>query len=69
MLGRSFARACSKTNPSGTINVAFLLLKISFASNHFMYAKDIPQSLERKHMNMFTAINSALDVALASDKT
>ena len=35
---------------------------------HAAFAKDLPSDMERKHMNLFTAINSALDIALETDK-
>lgn len=38
-----------------------------FGSN-YDYAKNIPKDIERKEMNLFTAINSGLDIALQSDK-
>lgn len=31
---------------------------------HFTYAKDIPSTMPRTHMNLFQAINSAIDIAL-----
>ena len=37
--------------------------------NHYTFAKDIPQSVKRTHMNMFQAINSAIDIALETDHT
>lgn len=39
------------------------------SSNHFLYARDIPANLPREHMNLFQAINSAIDISLASDST
>ena len=39
------------------------------ASNHFTFAKDIPASLPRTHMNLFQSINSAIDIALETDHT
>lgn len=35
----------------------------------YRFAKDIPTSVPREHMNLFQAINSAIDIALATDKT
>ena len=33
------------------------------------FAKDLPSSLERQNMNLFHALNSAMDIALATDPT
>lgn len=33
----------------------------------FNFAKDIPESYERIHWNLFSAVNSAIDLALESD--
>lgn len=30
----------------------------------YTYARDIPTSVQRNHMNLFTAINSAIDISL-----
>lgn len=30
----------------------------------YTYARDIPPTLQRNHMNLFTAINSAIDICL-----
>lgn len=38
-------------------------------ANNFTFAKDIPSTLPREHMNLFQSINSAIDIALASDHT
>lgn len=35
----------------------------------FNFAKDIPESYERTHWNLFQAVNSAIDLALESDST
>lgn len=40
---------------------------IKSSSNNFTFAKDIPQTLPREHMNLFQSINSAIDIALGSD--
>lgn len=42
---------------------------INQSQSHFTFAKDIPSSLPREHMNLFKSINSAIDVALATDPT
>ena len=31
---------------------------------NFAFAKDIPSSIARTHMNLFQAVNSAIDIAL-----
>ena len=36
---------------------------------HYIFAKDIPDSAKRTHMNMFQSINSAIDIALETDQT
>jgi len=30
----------------------------------YTFAKDIPGTVQRNHMNLFTAINSAIDISL-----
>lgn len=30
----------------------------------YTYARDIPPTVQRNHMNLFTAINSAIDISL-----
>jgi len=35
----------------------------------YTYARDIPASVQRNHMNLFTAINSAIDISLETDPT
>lgn len=35
----------------------------------YNYARDIPQTVERTHWNLFQAVNSAIDLALESDPT
>ena len=40
-----------------------------FTTNKYTYAKDIPHTVQRSHMNLFTAINSAIDITLETDKT
>ena len=35
----------------------------------YTYARDIPSSVQRNHMNLFTAINSAIDICLETDPT
>ena len=37
------------------------------STHHADFAKNLPRELERKQMNLFTAVNSALDVALRTD--
>lgn len=39
----------------------------SFSSIKYTLAKDIPASVDRTKMNLFQAVNSALDIALKSD--
>lgn len=33
------------------------------------FAKDIPGTVQKNHMNLFTAINSAIDISLETDPT
>lgn len=33
------------------------------------FAKNIPGTVQRNHMNLFTAINSAIDISLETDPT
>jgi hypothetical protein len=35
-----------------------------FSTHKYTYAKDIPHTIQRNHMNLFTAINSAIDITL-----
>ena len=35
----------------------------------YTYARDIPTTVQRNHMNLFTAINSAIDICLETDPT
>lgn len=35
----------------------------------YNFAKDIPGTVQRNHMNLFTAINSAIDISLETDPT
>ncbi len=35
----------------------------------YAFAKDIPQAMETTKMNLFQAVNSALDIALETDKS
>jgi len=44
------------------------LLTRSFATK-FNLASDIPSTAERKKLNMFMAINNAMDIAMEADKT
>jgi 2-oxoisovalerate dehydrogenase E1 component beta subunit len=41
----------------------------SFATTKYRTAADIPANVERKKINLFTSVNSALDIALQTDKT
>lgn len=45
----------------------------NFSTNNaiqlYTYAKDIPSNVQRNHMNLFTAINSAIDICLETDPT
>ena len=52
----NFYRVSTQANPSP-------------ATAKFRLAKDIDASLPRKHMNLFESVNSALDIALETDKT
>lgn len=36
---------------------------------HATFAKDLPADLEKKNMNLYQALNSAMDIALATDPT
>jgi hypothetical protein len=38
-------------------------------AHNFQFAKDIPESLTRAHMNLFQSVNSAIDIALEKDST
>ena len=38
-------------------------------SSHYVYGKDIPASVERTKLNLFQAVNSAMDIALETDHT
>lgn len=40
----------------------------SFAA-HATFGKDLPKDMETKHMNLYQAVNNAMDIALASDPT
>ena len=35
----------------------------------YKYARDIPESVPKTHMNLFQAVNSAIDIALETDHT
>lgn len=35
----------------------------------YTFDRDIPSTAQRKKMNLFTAVNDAMDIALATDKT
>jgi len=41
----------------------------SFATTKYRTAADIPANVERKKINLFQSVNSALDIALQTDKT
>ncbi|KAL4487550.1 hypothetical protein ABPG72_017339 [Tetrahymena utriculariae] len=41
----------------------------NFATAKYRLAKDIPAGVETQHMNLFQAVNNALDIALQTDKT
>jgi len=43
--------------------------KVQPKADHYTYAKDIPANVAREHMNLFQAINSGIDIALATDQT
>ena len=48
------------------------IFKFSSTNNQtqkYTYAKDIPSSIPKNHMNLFTAINSAIDISLETDPT
>ena len=38
-------------------------------AKNFKLARDIPEDMPREHMNLYQAVNSAIDVALATDPT
>lgn len=41
------------------------IFKFSTPNNQkYTYARDIPATVQRNHMNLFTAINSAIDISL-----
>lgn len=42
---------------------------ISQQAQKYTYAKDIPATVQCNHMNLFTAINSAIDISLETDPT
>ena len=37
--------------------------------HRYNFSKDIPGTLQKNHMNLFTAVNSAIDISLESDST
>ena len=41
----------------------------SFSATKYALAKDISGMVQRKHMNLFEAVNSAIDIALEKDST
>lgn len=43
--------------------------KVQPKAENYTYAKDIPANVAREHMNLFQAINSGIDIALATDHT
>lgn len=55
--------------PRSTVRLGTRSALFRRASVHAEFAKHLPKDMERKQMNLFTAINSALDVALQTDKT
>ena len=48
------------------------IFSFSSATNpaqRYTFAKDIPATVPKNHMNLFTAINSAIDISLETDST
>jgi 2-oxoisovalerate dehydrogenase E1 component beta subunit len=39
------------------------------SASKFTFASDIPSSVERKELNLFMAINNAMDIAMEKDPT
>ena len=38
-------------------------------AKNYRYAKDIPDSVPREKINLYQAVNSAIDIALETDNT
>lgn len=51
-----------------TLNKLCHVAKKSFGSR-YDFEKDIPKETPRKKMNLFQAVNDAMDIVLATDKT
>jgi hypothetical protein len=49
--------------------VSFSQLSQKHEVPKYAFAKDIPETVQRNHMNLFTAINSAIDISLETDPT
>jgi 2-oxoisovalerate dehydrogenase E1 component beta subunit len=43
--------------------------KAFFSTSKFAFACDIPSDAERKELNLFMAINNAMDIAMETDPT
>lgn len=41
----------------------------AFSATKYPFARDISGTVQRKHMNLFEAVNSAIDIALEKDET
>lgn len=48
---------------------SFSQAKASLSYPLYNYARDIPESVDKTHWNLFQAVNSAIDLALESDPT
>ena len=46
-----------------------LQLISKFSVTRYPLAKEIPSTVQRHHMNLFEAVNSAIDIALEKDQT
>lgn len=53
----------------GSINQCLSGRLARLFSTKYDFDHNIPSSVERKKMNLFTAINNAMDIVLGSDKT
>lgn len=53
----------------GFSNIFRIAQAQSKTATNYRVANDIPDSVPREHMNLYQAVNSAIDVALETDKT
>lgn len=72
MLTRStlrFSREVMKGQKKVGNDFAGLILQGFGSSVNAVFSKDLPADLEKKNMNLYQAVNSAMDIALATDPT